>query len=98
MIELNKDKSVFRELMLIKVNAKENSRASIIEIVDIFRANVVDVSNETLTVEMTGDEDKIEAFVSLMKPYGIREIVRTGLTALERGSKEIKSYRKYEEE
>jgi len=97
-IELNKDKSVFRELMLIKVNAKENSRASIIEIVDIFRANVVDVSNETLTVEMTGDEDKIEAFVSLMKPYGIREIVRTGLTALERGSKEIKSYRKYEEE
>jgi acetolactate synthase-1/3 small subunit len=97
-IELNKDKSVFRELMLIKVNAKENSRASIIEIVDIFRANVVDVSNETLTIEMTGDENKIEAFVSLMKPYGIREIVRTGLTALERGSKEIKSYRKYEEE
>ena len=67
-IELNKDKSVFRELMLIKVNAKENSRASIIEIVDIFRANVVDVSNETLTIEMTGDENKIEAFVSLMKP------------------------------
>ncbi|NLW03481.1 MAG: acetolactate synthase small subunit [Clostridiaceae bacterium] len=97
-IDLDKDKSVFRELMLIKVNARENSRASIIEIVDIFRASVVDVSNETLTVEMTGDEDKIEAFISLMKPYGIREIVRTGLTALERGSKEIKSYKKYGEE
>lgn len=97
-IELDKSRSVFRELMLIKVNARENNRASIIEIVDIFRANVVDVSNETLTVEMTGDEDKIEAFISLMKPYGIREIVRTGLTALERGNKEIKSYKKYDEE
>jgi len=86
-IELDKDRSVFRELMLIKVNARENNRASIIEIVDIFRASVVDVSNETLTVELTGDEDKIEAFINLMKPYGIREIVRTGLTALERGSK-----------
>lgn len=97
-IELDPKQSVFRELMLIKVNARENSRASIIEIVDIFRASVVDVSSETLTVEMTGDEDKIEAFINLMKPYGIREIVRTGLTALERGSKEIKSYKKYEEE
>ena len=97
-IELDPKQSVFRELMLIKVNARENSRASFIEIVDIFRASVVDVSSETLTVEMTGDEDKIEAFINLMKPYGIREIVRTGLTALERGSKEIKSYKKYEEE
>jgi len=97
-IELDPKQSVFRELMLIKVNARENSRASIIEIVDIFRASVVDVSSETLTVELTGDEDKIEAFINLMKPYGIREIVRTGLTALERGSKEIKSYKKYEEE
>ena len=72
-IELDPKQSVFRELMLIKVNARENSRASIIEIVDIFRASVVDVSSETLTVEMTGDEDKIEAFINLMKPYGIRE-------------------------
>lgn len=97
-IELDKDRSVFRELMLIKVKAEGNNRASIIEIVGIFRASIVDVANQTLTVEMTGDEDKINAFIDLMKPFGIREIVRTGLTALERGSTEIKSYKKYEEE
>lgn len=97
-IELDKTQSVFRELMLLKVEAREDTRASIIEIVDIFRAKIVDVANETLTVEMTGDEDKINAFINLMKHYGIREIVRTGLTALERGNKEMKSYKKYEED
>lgn len=61
-----------------------NTRASVIEIVSIFRANIVDVSNTSLTVEMTGDETKIEAFIKLMKPYGIAEIVRTGLAAIER--------------
>ena len=97
-IELKKDQSVIRELALIKVKAPGNSRASIIEIVDIFRAKIVDVSNETLTVEMTGDEGKIEAFINLMEPYGISEIVRTGLTALERGSKDIKEHKKFEED
>ena len=97
-IELKKDQSVIRELALIKVKAPGNSRASIIEIVDIFRAKIVDVSNETLTVEMTGDEGKIEAFINLMEPYGIAEIVRTGLTALERGSKDIKEHKKFEED
>lgn len=97
-IELKPDKSIFRELAMIKVRSEGTSRASIIEIVGIFRAKIVDVANETLTVEMTGDEGKIEAFINLMKPYGIKEIVRTGLTALERGNKEIKDHRKYEEE
>jgi acetolactate synthase-1/3 small subunit len=96
-IELDPRQSVFRELALIKVKTGDN-RASIIEIVDIFRAKIVDVANETLTVEMTGDEAKIEAFLSLMEPYGIAEIVRTGLTALERGNREIKNQRKYEED
>jgi acetolactate synthase-1/3 small subunit len=97
-IELKNDQSIFRELAMIKVKAEGSSRASIIEIVGIFRAKIVDVANETLTVEMTGDEGKIEAFINLMKPYGIKEIVRTGLTALERGNKEIKDHRKYEED
>ena len=97
-IELESNQSVLRELALIKVKAEGTSRASIIEMVDIFRAKIVDVADLTLTVEMTGDEGKIEAFIHLMEPYGIREIVRTGLTALERGNKEIKDHRKYEEE
>ncbi len=97
-VELDIHQSVFRELALIKVKTAKASRASIIEIVDIFRAKIVDVCNETLTIEMTGDEGKIEAFINLMEPYGIAEIVRTGLTALERGNKEIKNQRKFEEE
>jgi acetolactate synthase-1/3 small subunit len=97
-VELDTTQSVFRELALIKVKTTMASRASIIELVDIFRAKIVDVANETLTVEMTGDEAKIEAFLKIMEPYGIAEIVRTGLTALERGNKEIKSRKKYEED
>ncbi len=97
-VELDTHKSVFRELAMIKVNTTMDTRAAVIEIVSIFRANIVDVSNETLTVEMTGDESKIEAFISLMDNYGIAEVVRTGLTAIERGSKQIKNQRKYEEE
>ena len=69
-VELDAEKSVFRELAMIKVNTTMETRASIIEIVSIFRANIVDVSNETLTVEMTGDESKIEAFINLMNNYG----------------------------
>jgi acetolactate synthase-1/3 small subunit len=97
-VELDTTQSVFRELALIKVKTTMASRASIIELVDIFRAKIVDVANETLTVEMTGDEAKIEAFLKIMEPYGIAEIVRTGLTALERGNKEIKSRKKYDED
>lgn len=97
-IDLKPDQSVYRELALIKVKTEADTRASIIEIVDIFRAKIVDVCSTSLTVEMTGDEGKILAFINMMEPYGIKEIVRTGLTALERGSKEIKEHKKYEEE
>lgn len=88
-IELDMNKSIFRELALIKVKTTMETRASIIEIVSIFRANIVDVANETLTVEMTGDESKISAFINLMEFYGIVEIVRTGLSAIERGNNPI---------
>lgn len=97
-VELSTEQSVLRELALIKVKSTMETRASIIEIVSIFRANIVDVANDTLTVEMTGDESKIEAFINLMDSYGIAEIVRTGLTAIERGNRQIKNQKKYEEE
>lgn len=97
-VELNAEQSVFRELAMIKVNTTMETRASVIEIVSIFRANIVDVSNETLTVEMTGDESKIQAFINLMDKYGIVEIVRTGLTAIERGSRQINNQKKHEED
>jgi len=97
-IELSPNQAVFRELALIKVYAPPESRAAIISTVDIFRAKVVDVAKDSLTAEITGDQTKVDAFIELLSPYGIRETVRTGLTALERGSKQIKEHKKFEEE
>lgn len=88
-ISLAPNVSVFRELVLVKVSATEKNRASITEIVSIFRASIIDVSNSTLTVELTGDQEKIQAFLELMRPYGIKELVRTGLSALQRGDTQI---------
>ncbi len=78
---------VGRELVLIKVTADPSVRAQIIEIADIFRAKIVDVASNTLTVEATGTEEKIRALEDLLKSYGIKELVRTGRIALTRGSK-----------
>ncbi|MGL4361868.1 MAG: acetolactate synthase small subunit [Cellulosilyticaceae bacterium] len=89
-IELSEKSSVYRELALIKVSAEKCMRAEIIEIVNIFRAHIVDVSGESLIIEATGDQGKINALTNMLEPYGIKEIVRTGLTALERGEKELK--------
>ncbi|MDI6821594.1 MAG: acetolactate synthase small subunit [Actinomycetota bacterium] len=85
--DLDPKESVERELVLIKVNATAEVRPEIIEIVDIFRAKIVDVSQTTLTIEVTGTGDKIEAIEDLLRPYGIRELVRTGKVALPRGAK-----------
>jgi acetolactate synthase-1/3 small subunit len=88
---LNPEYIVTRELALIKVNAlKTKSRSDIINYADIFRARVVDVSSESLMMELTGTSDKIDAFISLMKPFGVKEVARTGITALSRGTKSIK--------
>ncbi len=84
------DKAVFRELALIKVYATAAERHELVSIADIFRANIIDVSNSTLTVEITGDQSKLLAFIELLQPYGIKEIARTGLTGLERGNVNIK--------
>lgn len=83
------DKSVYRELVLIKVKADDSTRAAINDIVEIFRAKIIDIAHLSMTIELTGDQPKLQAFIDLMVPYGIMEVVRTGLTALERGDRDI---------
>jgi len=78
---------VERDLMLIKVNAPKGRRSEIIELVNLFRGRVVDVCQNELMIELSGPEKKIEAFIALMKPYGIKELCRTGRIALARGKK-----------
>jgi acetolactate synthase-1/3 small subunit len=88
---LEPENIVVRELALIKVNVPDNkSRSDVINCADVFRGRVVDVSPETLTIEITGTPDKIDAFLNLMKTYGIMELARTGLTALTRGVRSIR--------
>ena len=82
---------VTREMALIKVHSSETkARSDIMNYVEVFRGRVVDISPETLMVEITGNSDKISAFIDLMKPFGIKEIARSGITALSRGSKSVK--------
>ncbi len=78
---------VDRELVLIKVNADPSVRGEIMQIVEIFRARIVDIGRKTLMIECTGDEGKINAIIDSLKPFGIRELVRTGKVAMLRGSK-----------
>jgi acetolactate synthase-1/3 small subunit len=84
--ELEASSCVRRELMLVKVSADEQNRPAVIEIATIFRSRIVDVSPATITIEATGDSDKLEGLLLLLRPYGILELARTGLVALERGS------------
>jgi acetolactate synthase-1/3 small subunit len=86
-VELEKDQSVERELLLIKVKADQQSRAPIIEMATIFRAKIVDVSPNALTIEATGSPDKLHALTDLLHQFGVREMVRTGLVALARGDR-----------
>lgn len=82
------EEHIERELALVKVNLTAETRAEILSIVDIFRAKVVDVSPRTYTVEITGDEEKIRAMTELFRPFGIKEIVRTGRIAMARSPKQ----------
>ncbi|MFH0914271.1 MAG: acetolactate synthase small subunit [Chloroflexota bacterium] len=84
--DLSGESVVNRELALVKVRATPSNRGEIIEIVDIFRSNIVDVATDSLTIEVTGDEDKVESLITLLRSYGIREIARTGLLAMTRGN------------
>ena len=82
--------SLERELALIKVTAEAETRAEILRIVDIFRARVVDVTQKSYTIEITGDENKVAAIIEMLRPMGIKELVRTGKVAMGRGSKTVK--------
>lgn len=95
--QLEPEGALKRELVLVKVNATTETRSEIIQIVDIFRGNIVDVSKNALTIEITGDEDKINAFAEMIRIFGIKEMVRTGSIAIERGSKAIKTNNNEEE-
>lgn len=87
--ELKPDDSVFRELALIKVKVAADERQGILSMADIFRANVIDVAKDALTVELTGSQDKIEAFLKLLDGYEILELARTGIAGLCRGTANV---------
>lgn len=84
--DITDESRVDRELALIKVKTTPQSRSEIMQIVDIFRANIVDVAAESLTVEVTGDEDKINSLLNLLRDFGIKEVARTGRLAMTRGA------------
>jgi acetolactate synthase-1/3 small subunit len=85
-VDLSANAMVGRELALIKVHAEPSSRPEIMGVVETFRAAVVDIGTHSLMVQVVGDTEKIDAMIELMKPYGIRELSRTGVTALNRGN------------
>lgn len=95
--DVSAEEAVSRELALIKVHADPPQRQSIMQIVEIFRAKIVDVGKRTMIIEITGDEDKVDALLKLLRDFGIKEVVRTGKIAIVRGTKIIKYERQGEE-
>ena len=87
--ELKPGESVYRELAMIKVKASANERQGVIAVADIFRAKIVDVSKDSLIIELTGNQEKIEAFISLLEGYEILELARTGIAGLGRGIENV---------
>lgn len=87
--ELESSAAVQRELILVKVRAEGAGRTAVLEIVELFRAKVVDVSTESVTIEATGDSDKIDALLRVLEPHGIRELVKSGTIALGRGPRSM---------
>lgn len=88
-VELDPDHSVQRELILVKVHADTKLRSSVLEIVTLFRAKVVDVAPDSVTIEATGSRDKLEALLRVLEPFGIKELVQSGMVAVGRGGKSI---------
>jgi acetolactate synthase-1/3 small subunit len=88
-VELDPDSAVQRELMLVKVKADIDTRSHVLETVTLFRAKVVDVSTESVTIEATGSRDKLEALLRVLEPWGIKELVQTGTVAVGRGPRSI---------
>ncbi len=87
--ELKPTESVYRELAMIKVKASASERQGVIAVADIFRAKIIDVSNESLIIELTGNQEKIEAFIKLLDGYEILELARTGIAGLGRGIENV---------
>ena len=87
--EMTNEGSIQRELVLIKLSADESTRTHLVEIGELFKAKVIDVTPSTITMQLTGSLEKLDSFLELVKPYGIVELVRTGITALERGSRPL---------
>ncbi|MFD8594227.1 acetolactate synthase small subunit [Kitasatospora sp. NPDC059646] len=88
-VELDQGQAVQRELILVKVRADAETRSQVTEIVQLFRAKTVDVSPDAVTVEATGSSDKLEAMLRMLEPYGIKELVQSGLVAIGRGARSI---------
>ncbi|MDD2819206.1 MAG: acetolactate synthase small subunit [Candidatus Nanopelagicales bacterium] len=88
-VELDPAASVSREIMLVKVKADVDSRSRVIEVVQLFKAKVVDVAPEALTIEITGNPEKLTDFLKVMEPFGIKELVKSGMVAVGRGSRSI---------
>jgi len=88
-VELDSLASVSREIMLVKVKADVDSRSRVIEVVQLFKAMVVDVAPEALTIEITGNPEKLSDFLKVMEPFGIKELVKSGMVAVGRGSRSI---------
>ena len=86
---LKSEESVCRELIMVKLRANASQRGGIISVTDIFRAKIVDVEEDSLMIELTGTQSKLEAFLNLVKDYEILELARTGITGLSRGSKDV---------
>ena len=89
---LEPESSICRELIMIKLKVNEENRQSVISVANIFRAKIVDVSKESLLIELTGNQSKIEAFIDLLHGYEILELARTGITGLSRGVFDVKMY------
>jgi acetolactate synthase I/III small subunit len=88
-VELEPSSSVQRELLLLKVRADAQTRSHVLETVQLFRAKVVDVATDTVTVEATGTTDKLDALIRVLEPFGIRELVQSGMVAVARGSRSM---------
>ncbi len=88
-VELDPTASVQREIMLVKVRADASTRSQVLETVQLFRAKVVDVSADALTIEATGNADKLRAMLEILEPFGVRELVQSGMVAVGRGSRSI---------
>jgi acetolactate synthase-1/3 small subunit len=88
-VDLTGAETVDRELVLVKVNAEPETKPEVLRLVDIFRSRIVDVAPRCYTIEMTGDEAKVNAFLQLLRPIGIREVVRTGLVSIARGGSAV---------